>query len=114
MKSSSVYNSRWNKARQSFLRTHPLCVWCSQQGQVTPATVVDHIQPHRLKEALRSGDKAAIAKAQKLFWDTSNWQGLCKLHHDSTKQRSEKSGRLQGCDEDGIPYSAHEHWGGAG
>ncbi|MEO3988081.1 HNH endonuclease [Plesiomonas shigelloides] len=99
MKSSSVYNSRWNRERQSYLRTHPLCEWCSQQGQVIPATVVDHIQPHRFKEALRSGDKAAIAKAQKLFWDTSNWQRRCKLHYDSTRQRSEKSGRLQGCDE---------------
>lgn len=33
------------------------------------ATVVDHIIPHR-------GD-------QKLFWDRSNWQALCKSCHDS-------------------------------
>lgn len=114
MKSSSVYSSRWNKARLSYLKSHPLCVWCREHGQITSATVVDHIQPHRLKEALQSGDKAAIARAQKLFWDTSNWQGLCKLHHDSTKQRAEKRGRAQGCDEDGIPFSASAHWGGAG
>lgn len=30
----------------------------TEQGQVTLATVVDHIQSHRLKEALRSSDKA--------------------------------------------------------
>ena len=38
------------------------------QNKITPATVVDHIVPHR-------GDK-------KLFWDQSNWQPLCKEHHD--------------------------------
>ena len=27
---------------------------------------------------------------QDLFWDENNWQALCKLHHDSTKQREEK------------------------
>ena len=32
------------------------------------ATVVDHIVPHR-------GDP-------KLFWDTDNWQALCKQCHD--------------------------------
>ncbi|MBD2750692.1 metallophosphoesterase [Microvirga sp. BT688] len=26
-----------------------------------------------------------------MFWDTSNWQGLCFPHHNSTKQREERS-----------------------
>jgi hypothetical protein len=69
---------------------------------VAAATVVDHITPHKLKEALLSGDAAAISKAQKLFW-SRNWQGLCKQHHDSTKQRMEKRGSIIGCDESGIP-----------
>ncbi|WP_349253802.1 HNH endonuclease signature motif containing protein [Bradyrhizobium sp. CB2312] len=42
-----------------------------------PAVVVDHIKPHR-------GDRA-------LFWDKGNWQPLCTHHHNSTKQRLERS-----------------------
>jgi len=71
------YNSRWQKARRTFLLHHPLCCMCEAEGVVEPATVVDHKKPHR-------GD-------QKLFWDTRNWQGLCKRHHDSTKQAEERS-----------------------
>ena len=84
-----IYGSKWDRARLVFLKAHPLCVMCQEQGRVTAATVVDHITPHKLKEALRSCDRDAIAKAQKLFWSQRNWQGLCKQHHDSTKQRIE-------------------------
>ena len=62
------YNSRWQKARVRYLHSHPLCVECRKQGRLTEATVVDHIVPHR-------GN-------QKLFWDVSNWQPLCKPCHD--------------------------------
>ena len=47
---------------------HPLCAECLKNGVLTPATVVDHIVPHR-------GDHA-------LFWDEQNWQPLCKDCHD--------------------------------
>jgi 5-methylcytosine-specific restriction endonuclease McrA len=47
---------------------HPLCEECLGHGVAMPATVVDHIVPHR-------GDP-------KLFWDRSNWQALCKRCHD--------------------------------
>ena len=62
------YNTRWRKARALFLRQHPLCEECLKSKIITPATVVDHIVPHR-------GDK-------RLFWDQQNWQSLCKEHHD--------------------------------
>ena len=62
------YDSRWRKARALFLRHHPLCVICLRHWWMTPATVVDHIVPHR-------GD-------EKLFWDKYNWQALCKACHD--------------------------------
>ena len=39
-----------------------------KEGKLTPATVVDHIVPHR-------GDP-------RLFWDEKNWQPLCKECHD--------------------------------
>lgn len=77
------YNSRWQKARETFLRRRPLCKMCEDEGRITAATIVDHIIPHR-------GD-------QDLFWDTdNNWQPLCKLHHDKVKQAEEKSGQGRG------------------
>jgi len=62
------YDARWRQARKLFLGRNPLCRECMKAGRLTPATVVDHIIPHR-------GD-------QKLFWDESNWQPLCKACHD--------------------------------
>jgi 5-methylcytosine-specific restriction protein A len=83
------YNTRWEKARKTYLMRNPLCVLCQREGRVTPATVVDHIVPHK-------GDT-------KLFWDTEdNWQPLCKPHHDRDKQREER-GRFQAVDADGWP-----------
>lgn len=110
MKEPRIYGSRWDKARLSFLRSHPLCVMCQQQGRIEAAVVVDHIEPHKLKDALKSGDHLAISKAQKLFWDRGNWQGLCKQHHDSTKQRMEKRGTAIGCDANGLPLDRSSHW----
>lgn len=63
------YNSAWQKARKAYLQKHPLCVECMRYDRTTPATVVDHIIPHK-------GDK-------KLFWDRNNWQALCKPCHDN-------------------------------
>ena len=62
------YDSRWRASRERYLRQHPLCILCMKVGKATPATVVDHIVPHR-------GDK-------QLFWDMDNWQPLCKECHD--------------------------------
>lgn len=70
------YNYRWQKARQTFLGRNPLCSICQTAGRITPASIVDHIVPHR-------GD-------QSLFWDTANWQSLCKPCHDSIKQAEER------------------------
>jgi len=69
------YGYKWQKARETYLRSHPLCVYCEREGRVTAATVVDHKVPHR-------GD-------QELFWCQDNWQSMCKPHHDGQKQREE-------------------------
>lgn len=90
------YGSRWQKARATYLKSHPLCVMCQAQGRTTAATVVDHIEPHR-------GDMTK-------FWDTNNWQALCKRCHDSHKQRQEKGGAMVGCSTDGIPLDPAHHW----
>lgn len=62
------YDRKWQQARQRFLDAHPLCSECLKNNKYVKATVVDHIVPHR-------GD-------QKLFWDQTNWQPLCKPCHD--------------------------------
>ena len=72
--SARGYTSQWRRDRLAFLRTHPACALCAQ-----PATVVDHVIPHR-------GDSA-------LFDNTANWQALCAPCHNSVKQRLERRPR---------------------
>ena len=62
-----LYNYQWSKTRARFLKEHPLCVCCKTQGQITPASEVDHITPHKGNE--------------RLFWDADNWQALCISCH---------------------------------
>ena len=69
------YGWRWRKAREGFLRHHPLCKMCQAVGVVRAATDVDHIVPHR-------GDKT-------IFWDSSNWQPLCHGCHSSKTARKD-------------------------
>ncbi len=73
------YGAAWQRARLGYLRKHPLCVFCRARGLLVAATVVDHIVPH-------GGDWDR-------FWDSTNWQSLCKPCHDRDKQRLEAGGR---------------------
>ncbi|KPA99968.1 HNH endonuclease signature motif containing protein [Ahrensia marina] len=65
------YDSTWQKDRAIYLKSNPTCRRCGE-----PATVVDHIIPHK-------GN-------QKLFKDRSNWQPLCTNCHSSAKQKAER------------------------
>jgi 5-methylcytosine-specific restriction protein A len=65
--SSRGYGWKWQKYRKRFLAAHPLCAICEANGRVTPATEVDHIEPHK-------GDQVK-------FWQGSNHQALCKPCH---------------------------------
>ncbi|MCB1928276.1 MAG: HNH endonuclease [Rhodocyclaceae bacterium] len=96
---SNPYGQRWRKARREHLRAHPLCIFCQQQGHTTPATVVDHITPHR-------GD-------MKLFWNRRNWQSLCETCHNAAKQALERSGHFRGSDLAGQPLDPGHHWNAA-
>ena len=89
------YSYKWQQARAGYLARHPFCAYCRRDAGIdaddlagvvtectakgiappTYATVVDHKTPH-------NGN-------QELFWDRSNWQPLCKPHHDGEKQREE-------------------------
>lgn len=95
---SRGYGYKWRKARAVFLSKpeNVFCVMCKAQGRMVAATVVDHIKAHKDDQAL--------------FWDESNWQPLCKPHHDSTKQRIESSGAQIGCDASGVPLDGAHHW----
>ncbi|WBK39698.1 HNH endonuclease [Xanthomonas phage L522] len=73
----SYSSSKWRKLRSVFLKSNPLCAYCLEDDKTVPASVVDHIQPHR-------GDAD-------LFWDEANLQPLCQQCHSSDKQREERS-----------------------
>ena len=66
---SKMYNWEWRRVRSAYLKENPLCKYCFDKGLIVPATVVDHIKPHK-------GDKD-------LFWDRDNYQSLCKPCHDA-------------------------------
>lgn len=83
------YNARWHSESRDYLASHPYCVMCAAHGRTTPATVVDHKIRHH-------GD-------QRLFWDRTNWQGLCASHHNAAKQAGEARGKHMGCDVGGWP-----------
>jgi 5-methylcytosine-specific restriction protein A len=62
------YGNKWEKERIYYLNHNPLCVQCEWIGHIVPATVVDHIIPHK--------------RDMNLFWDRNNWESLCKTCHD--------------------------------
>ena len=82
--SARGYGSKWAAARRDFLAANPVC---AHPGCNAPATVVDHVIPHRLSAAKTDEQRAASLK---LFWRRSNWAGLCAHHHSSSKQAEER------------------------
>lgn len=63
------YDGRWREARAHFLAARRWrCAGYRVERCPAPASVVDHITPHR-------GDPA-------LFWAQSNWQPLCARCHN--------------------------------
>lgn len=71
------YDSRWAKARKGFLEKHPRCECDQHKGKpdAPPATVVDHIIPHK-------GDKV-------VFWTRSNWRAMSAPCHNSKTARED-------------------------
>lgn len=86
---------RWKNRRREQLSFNPLCAYCAARGIVMPATVADHVIPHR-------GD-------DDLFW-YGELQSLCATCHSSHKQAQEKSGVLRGCDAQGAPLDRTHPW----
>ena len=69
------YGARWQKAREYYLKKHPLCALHERVGFFVDATELDHIIPAK--------------KAPELFWDRNNWQGLCKSCHSRKTAKGE-------------------------
>jgi hypothetical protein len=65
------HSQRWLRARRRFLREHPLCRLCEEQGIVREATAVDHRLGHNRRDWLA------------LFWLEERWQLLCLDCHAS-------------------------------
>lgn len=84
------YSTEWDKFAKGFLKSHPLCFYCSVQGRVTASELVDHIVPHR-------GDPDR-------FWppDDADWSDFfaacCRECHDGAKQRAERTADRTGKD----------------
>ncbi|CAK7037189.1 HNH endonuclease signature motif containing protein [Tissierella sp.] len=70
------YDTRWRRARERFLKANPLCVECLNKDSIVDAMVVDHVVPHRGND--------------KLFWDETNWQALCKSCHDKKTMTADR------------------------
>ena len=80
--------ARWQRLRRYQLLERPLCFFCSQRCEVTPATVADHIEPHH-------GDPTAFF--------TGKLMSLCKRCHDSRKRFMEINGYAPDVGLDGWP-----------
>jgi 5-methylcytosine-specific restriction protein A len=72
-----VYGARWKQLRAAQLWREPLCRHCQEQGRITAATDVDHIEPHK-------GNLV-------LFYAPANLQSLCHSCH-SAKTAKEDGG----------------------
>lgn len=83
------FSARWRRLRLAQLAAEPCCRMCARIGRRTPATIADHVRPHK-------GDPA-------LFFDPSNLQSLCAPHHDATKQRQERGRVTAPIGADGWP-----------
>lgn len=66
-RSDDLYHtSKWTRLSKAFRISNPLCVMCQAEDVINEAEVVDHIIPYPV-----CGD----------FFDSSNWQSLCKKHN---------------------------------
>jgi 5-methylcytosine-specific restriction enzyme A len=74
--------SRWRRLRQQVLREANYlcqCQDCASRPVPEPASVVDHVRPHR-------GDTG-------LMWSRANLVALSKQHHDAKTAREVHAGR---------------------
>lgn len=73
------YSAAWDRAAKVHLAASPLCRYCHLAGHDEPATLVDHLYPHRQYPGA--------------FWLTDLWVSSCAPCHSGFKQALETSGR---------------------
>ena len=73
------YDARWDKASASDRRRHPLCAYCELEGRTTPASLTDHLSPHRAYPGV--------------FWLKHWWVSACAPCHNTMKQQAERTGK---------------------
>jgi 5-methylcytosine-specific restriction enzyme A len=78
----------WQRRRKLQLTAHPLCAMCAARGVVTPATVADHLVPH---------------KGNWNLFATGELQSLCDSCHNSRKRYVEVRGYSVDVGYDGWP-----------
>lgn len=92
LRNSTLYKKR----RLGFLTRFPLCASCHEKGLVVLAKELDHIKP--------------VEQDPELFWDESNWQGLCvechikktTLENMNSQAGKDWEQRMQDWDEDAV------------
>jgi 5-methylcytosine-specific restriction protein A len=87
--------ARWRRIRAAQLQAEPLCRYCAAVGKVAPATIVDHVKPHRGRP--------------ELFWH-GPLQSLCAPCHDRHAQVKDRGGVLAGADLSGFPLDPAHYW----
>jgi len=87
-----LYNSvTWRKRAKRQLAAEPLCAMCLARQALTPATIADHLQPHR-------GNRESFLMGA--------LQSLCAPCHDGRKQQYELHGYQLDLGADGWPLDA--------
>jgi 5-methylcytosine-specific restriction protein A len=62
-----LHSRRYRVARAAFLAEYPLCRLCEKEDRAVGATILSHVKAH-------NGD-------YDMFWDPTNWEGLCVSCH---------------------------------
>jgi hypothetical protein len=83
---------RWKHMRRDQLLRFPICQMCEAQGRLTPATIADHIEPHR------GSVNAFYCNAL---------QSLCRQCHGAEKHVIELHGFSDRMGPDGLPTDPH-------
>lgn len=70
------YGAEHRRIRKQVLAEEPLCRECLKEGRAVPTEIADHITP------LSQGGQTV----------RSNYQGLCRAHHDAKTARESAQG----------------------
>ena len=70
-----LQSKAWTRYRRGFILQNPFCIECMTKGNPTPTQIVDHIKPWRTHP--------------ELFWEATNHQPLCIIHHNQKTNREE-------------------------